>query len=99
MVSTLGLGALTDVATLDELVDGHGKAGEGVASLDQVTRFGAPQCPDSTLEWWLRMTSWTRDAGTIMRSTRQMRPCLKLVSGRREHSGANNSARGTGSDL
>ena len=39
----LGLGALTNVATLDELVNGRGKAGEGVASLDEVTRFrGAP---------------------------------------------------------
>ena len=36
----LGLGALTNVATLDELVNNRGKAGEGVASLDQVTRFG-----------------------------------------------------------
>ena len=40
MASTFGLGALTNVATLDELVNGRGKAGEGVASLDQVTRFG-----------------------------------------------------------
>ena len=31
---------MTDVAILDELVNDRGKAGEGVASLDQVTRFG-----------------------------------------------------------
>ena len=43
MASMLGLGALTNVATLDELVNGRGKAGDGVASLDEVTRFrGAP---------------------------------------------------------
>ena len=40
MASALGLGALTNVATLDEFVNGRGKAGEGVASLDQVPRFG-----------------------------------------------------------
>ena len=36
----LGLGALTDTAILDEILDDRGKAGEGVASFDQVTRFG-----------------------------------------------------------
>ena len=40
MASTLGLGALTNVATLDELVNGRGEAWEGVTSLDRVTRFG-----------------------------------------------------------
>ena len=40
MASTFGLGALTNVATLDELVNGRGEAGESVASLDKVTRFG-----------------------------------------------------------
>ena len=33
VASTLGLGALTNVATLDELVVGRGEAWEGVASL------------------------------------------------------------------
>ena len=50
VASTIRLGALANVATLDELVNGRGKAGESVASLDQVTRFGALQCPDNTLE-------------------------------------------------
>ena len=40
MASTLGLGALTNVATRAKLVDGRGKAMEGVASLDKVTRLG-----------------------------------------------------------
>ena len=37
VVSMLGLGALANVATLDELVNGRGKAGEGVASLECMT--------------------------------------------------------------
>ena len=44
--------------------------------------MGALQCPDNTLEWWLLMTSWTRDAGTIIRSTRQIATVFEIGLGK-----------------
>ena len=40
MASTLGLGALADVAAPNKLLDGRGEAREGVSSLDEVARLG-----------------------------------------------------------